>query len=167
MLGRHAQSTGCQGEEGNGAYSAVRKILLCYDGGRESLDALRQGGELFAALGAETHLLVVSSVFHKAAVYAPITEMQLTAEESVCQNILAEGLQWLRERGVAAIPHFELGVPIEVIPRVASELNVDLIVVGQVARSKIRRWWAGPENASLIDRVRCAVLVLRPNDAGK
>jgi nucleotide-binding universal stress UspA family protein len=141
------------------AQAAYRKILLCYDGRRESRDALRQGGELAAALGAETHVLLVSSVIHNASAYAAVTELQVDVENSACKKILQEGLEWLRERGVEATPHVVLGTPIEVIPRIARELNIDLIVVGHVARSALGRWWAGPENASLLDRVRCCVLV--------
>ena len=136
-----------------------RRVLLCYDGRRESRDALRLGGELAAGLKAETHVLLVSNATYQATAYGATTEAQFDAEQLSCEKILKQGLEWLRERGVEAIPHVVLGTPIEVIPRVAHELNVDLIVVGHVARSPLARWWAGPENASLLDRVRCSVLV--------
>jgi len=136
-----------------------RRVLLCYDGSRESRDALRQGGELVAALKAETHVLLVSNVSHRAAAHGVTVEAQLQAERSGCEAILEEGLTWLRERGVQAAAHVVLGEPIEVIPRLAHELEVDLVIVGHVARARLARWWAGPENASLLDRVRCSVLV--------
>lgn len=136
-----------------------RRILLCYDGRRESRDALRRGGELAAGLNAETHVLLVSELTYKTSAYAVTTDVQFEAEKTGCQKILEEGLQWLRSRGVEATPHVMFGYPIEVIPRVAQELNVDLIVVGHVARTPFARWWTGPENASLLDRVRCSVLV--------
>jgi len=136
-----------------------RRVLLCYDGRRESRDALRQGGELAAAMHAETHVLLVSGVTYSASAYAATTEVQFEAEKAGCEKILEQGLRWLRDRGIEPTPHVVFGVPIEVIPRVARELNIDLIVVGHVARTPFARWWAGPENASLLDRVRCSVLV--------
>jgi len=136
-----------------------RRVLLCYDGSRESRDALRQGGELVATLRAETHVLLVSNVTHRAAAQGVTVESQLQAERSSCDATLQEGLAWLRERGVTATPHVVLGSPIEVIPRIARELEADLVVVGHVARTRLARWWAGPENTSLLDRVRCSVLV--------
>jgi len=136
-----------------------RRVLLCYDGRRESRDALRQGGELAAGLNAETHVLLVAGVTYAAAAYAATTEVQFEAEKAACEKILQEGLQWLRDRGVEAKPHVVFGSPIDVIPRIAHELKVDLIVVGHIARTPFARWWAGPENASLLDRVRCGVLV--------
>jgi nucleotide-binding universal stress UspA family protein len=136
-----------------------RRVLLCYDGSRESRDALRLGGELVAALKAETHVLLVSNVTHRAAAQGVTVESQLQAERSTCNAILQEGLAWLRERGVEATPHIVLGSPSEVIPRIARELEVDLVVVGHIARARLARWWAGPENASLLDRLRCSVLV--------
>jgi nucleotide-binding universal stress UspA family protein len=52
-----------------------------------------------------------------------------------------------------------VGAPIEVIPRVARELQFDLVVVGHIPRTRFARWWAGAENASLLDRVHCSVLI--------
>jgi len=136
-----------------------RRVLLCYDGTRESRDALRQGGELAAALRAETHILIVSNVTHQAAVHGVPVAPQLQVERTNCDAILREGLEWLRKRGVEATPHMRMGSPIEVIPQVAQELRTDLVIVGHVARTRLARWWAGPENASLLDRVRCSVLI--------
>jgi nucleotide-binding universal stress UspA family protein len=136
-----------------------RRVLLCYDGSRESRDALRQGGDLVATLKCETHVLLVSNVLHRAAAHSTAVEVLFDAEESACRAILNEGLEWLRQRGVDATPHVEMGSPIEVIPRVAHELDVDLIVLGHIPRTRFSRWWSGPENASLLDRVHCAVLI--------
>jgi hypothetical protein len=38
-------------------------------------------------------------------------------------------------------------------------LGVDLIVVGHRPCGPIARWWAGPGNSQLLDRVDCSILV--------
>jgi nucleotide-binding universal stress UspA family protein len=136
-----------------------QRVLLCYDGSRESRDALKQGGELVAALKAETHVLLVSTVSYRAAAHAVVTEVLFDAEHSACDTVLKEGLDWLRERGVEATPHIVMGWPSDVIPQMARELDVDLIVVGHIPRTRFARWWAGQGNASLLDRVHCSVLI--------
>lgn len=136
-----------------------RRVLLCYDGSRESRDALRQGGDLVATLRCETHVLLVSNVVYRAAAHSVAVETLFEAERSACDATLKEGLEWLRQQGVDATPHVVMGSPIAVIPRVARELNVDLIVVGHVPRTRVARWWAGSENASLLDQVHCSVLI--------
>ena len=144
---------------GQGGFTVYRRVLLCYDGSRESRDALKQCGDLVATLRAETHVLLVSSAAHRAATYTVTLESAYEAEHAACSTILKEGLDWLRERGVDATPHVEMGSPLEVIPRVARELQIDLVVVGHIPRTRFARWWAGPENGSLLDRVHCSVLV--------
>jgi nucleotide-binding universal stress UspA family protein len=136
-----------------------RRVLLSYDGSRASRDALKQVGDLVATLNCETHVLLVSDVAHRAASQGLAVETLCDAERSACEAILNEGLEWLRQRGVDATTHVELGSPIEVIPRIARELSVDLVVVGHIPRTRFARWWAGPENVSLLDRVHCSVLV--------
>ena len=136
-----------------------RRVLLSYDGSRESRDALKQVGDLVAALKCETHVLLVSNMAHRVATHSLAVETLCDAERSACDAILKEGLEWLHQRGVDATPHVVLGSPPEVIPRVARELSVDLVVVGHIPRTRLARWWAGPENVSLLDRVHCSVLV--------
>jgi nucleotide-binding universal stress UspA family protein len=139
--------------------NVYQRVLLCYDGSSESRNALRHGGDLVAALKCETHILLVSNVFYRAAAHSVVVEGSFDAERSACDTTLKEGLGWLRQRGVDATPHVVLGQPSEVIPRVARELYVDLIVVGHTPRSRFARWWAGPENASLLDCAHCSVLI--------
>jgi nucleotide-binding universal stress UspA family protein len=38
-------------------------------------------------------------------------------------------------------------------------MQTDLVVVGHRARTGLARWWTGPENTQLLDRVRCSILV--------
>jgi nucleotide-binding universal stress UspA family protein len=55
-----------------------------------------------------------------------------------------------------------VGEPVEEICRVATELGVDLIVLGHRQRlSFAARWWKGSVGASLLDYAPCSILIAR------
>lgn len=137
---------------------AFNKILLCYDASREGRRALIQGAELAQRLGAETHLLAIAPEFAGSLVDSPSAAAIDTFEKNA-KDVLHEGVERLRARGLAATGHLVFGDPIEQIPAVADQLDVDLIVVGHRPCGRIARWWSGPGNALLLDRVACSILV--------
>jgi len=53
-------------------------------------------------------------------------------------------------------------VPRDTIPTIVAyskKLAVDLIVVGHYPTAEGRRWWAGPERASLAELVDCCLFI--------
>ena len=87
------------------------------------------------------------------------SEVALREEEKYIREVLHEGVERLRGRGLAATGHLAFGRPIEQIPAVARALGVDLIVIGHRPCGVMARWWAGPGNAQLLDLVTCSILV--------
>jgi nucleotide-binding universal stress UspA family protein len=79
--------------------------------------------------------------------------------EEAARDILQEGVEWLRERGLQAQGHFAFGHPIDEIAALAESLQVDLVVVGHRCRNGLARWWMGAGNTPLLDRVKCSILV--------
>jgi nucleotide-binding universal stress UspA family protein len=138
--------------------SAFKKILLCYDSSREGRRALIQGAELAQGVGAEAHLLAIAPAFAGSMVDAP-SEVAIRGFEKNVKEVLHEGVELLRARGLAATGHLVFGDPIDQIPAVARHLGVDLIVVGHRPCGRIARWWSGSGNAQLLDRVACSILV--------
>jgi nucleotide-binding universal stress UspA family protein len=134
------------------------KILLCYDASREGRRALIQGAELAQQVGAETHLLAIAPAFVGSMVDRP-SEVAIRQHEKNIKDVLREGVERLHARGLSATGHLVFGNPIDQIPAVARRLGVDLIVVGHKPCGPIARWWAGPGNAQLLDRVDCSILV--------
>jgi nucleotide-binding universal stress UspA family protein len=143
-----------------GMMTSYRKILLCYDGSREGRKALRQGANLALDLNAETHVLAVvdmrSSIAQSTGL---LTDVACGRFEDAARDILQEGVEWLRERGLQAQGHFAFGHPIDEIAALADQLKVDLVVVGHRCRSGLARWWMGAGNTPLLDRVSCSILV--------
>ncbi|MGE0387470.1 MAG: universal stress protein [Gammaproteobacteria bacterium] len=134
-------------------------ILLCYDGTREGRAAVRQGAELAMKLGAQTHMLAVMQTPVGAYMTEAISDSYFEREQQAAQQLLDEAVRWLNERGLQTQGHLVFGNPADQIPQMATALAADLVVVGHHRRSSLARWWAGPENASLLDRVPCSLLI--------
>ena len=131
-----------------------KKILLAYDGSRESRTALREGALLAGRSGAEVVLL---------AIVPPLTSpdamgaMMVTAKEH--QAILDEGLERAKQIGLKVSGHIVAGEPIDAISAWAESTNADLVVVGHRKRSLLERWWSGPSHATLSEQLNCSLLI--------
>ena len=134
------------------------RILLCYDGTAEGRSALRQGADVAICMGAETHLLAVCRSGLDNAIPEGVSPVLFQCDDDRARALLAEGVAWLKERGLAAHGHFEYGDPLEHIPRVAREIGADLIVVGHRHRGRLARWWSESGGATLLDLTNCSIL---------
>jgi nucleotide-binding universal stress UspA family protein len=144
-----------------------KNILLCYDSTREGRRALLQGAELAQKLEAETHLLAIAPTIVGRELVDMPSECALREEEKNMKEVLREGVERLRARGLVATGHMAFGRPVEQIAKLARKLAVDLIVVGHRPTGILARWWAGPGNAQLLDLVECSILVsIDPTDTG-
>src|ERR1700726_4296561 len=104
--------------------ACFEKVLLCYDSSREGRRALLRGAELAEQLGAETHLLAIAPGIGGTMVDAP-SQVAMREEEKSIKDVLREGVELLRARGLTAKGHLVFGSAIEQIPAVARQLGVD------------------------------------------
>jgi nucleotide-binding universal stress UspA family protein len=141
-----------------------RKVLLCYDGTAEGRRALRQGADVVMCMKSEAYLLAISQSAVTRSVPEGVTPMLCEGEERRAQSLLDEGVQWLRERGVAAEGSLEFGRPVDCIPAIAQRIGADLVVVGHRHRSRLARWWSEGEEETLLEQVGCSVLVAVADD---
>jgi nucleotide-binding universal stress UspA family protein len=145
--------------------AAFKTILLCYDSTREGRRALLQGAELAQQLGAETHLLAIAPTIVGSSMMDMPSAVALQEAERNIRDVLREGVERLRARGLVATGHLAFGRPTEQIPAVARDLGVDLIIIGHRPCGVVERWWAGPGNAQLLDHIACSILVsIDPNE---
>lgn len=144
-----------------------RNILLCYDSSREGRRALIEGAELAERLHADTHLLAIAPTSDTSPAGMP-SDVLMQEQDRQMREVLAEGVDRLRARGLNATGLLVFGQPLDQIPVVARQLGVDLIVVGHRPCGLLARWWSGPGNAQLLDRVSCSILVsIDPNEDAK
>jgi nucleotide-binding universal stress UspA family protein len=136
-----------------------RSILLCYDGTAEGRRALRQGADVAMAMKSNAYLLAICRNMLSTAVPEGITPELVRCEEETAQALLTEGVQWLKDHGVPAEGQLVFGNPMVHIPEVAQRINADLIVVGHRYRTRMAKWWSEDEEATLLNKVTCSILV--------
>ena len=136
-----------------------RRVLLCYDGSREGRRALRQGADLVIAMGAEAYLLAICPTLAASAIPDAVTPLGIDSEERTATALMEEGVRWLKERGVNAQGSLEFGNAVACIAGCAERIGADLIVLGHKPRGRLARWWSESDEESLLERVRCSILV--------
>lgn len=138
-----------------------RMILLAYDGSREGRLALREGAEVAAACRAKTCLLAVLDLAPEIALGEGFDAGHAVDRDIArYREILEQGVERLRNRGLAVEGRMVQGQPSERIADVAREIGADLIVVGHRNLSRLARWWQGASvSASLLEQAPCSVLV--------
>jgi universal stress protein E len=60
--------------------------------------------------------------------------------------------------------HVEVGGPAAVLPRAASEIRADIVVMGAISRSGLRRVFIGSTAEDVLERLPCDALIVRPPD---
>jgi nucleotide-binding universal stress UspA family protein len=136
-----------------------RKILLCYDGTEEGRNALRAGADVALCMQAQAHLLAIIRPHSAPIVPEGFSPGWFQHEDDAARAILNEGVAWLTEHGLEAHGKLAFGNAIEEIVHSARELKPDLIVVGHRQRSRLARWWSEDEDATLLERISCSLLV--------
>ncbi len=143
-----------------------QQILVAYNGSPESQAALRECQRLALPASAAIHLLAVVSpppyllVGEFAAAAVLSVEEGLIAERERMAKELETGAAMLAASGLAVTPHLEMGEPVSVIEELASELKVDLVIVGHSRHKPLAlRWWRGSTDTLLLEKLRCSLLV--------
>jgi nucleotide-binding universal stress UspA family protein len=141
-----------------------RKVLLCYDGTAEGRRALRQGADVVLCMKSEAYLLAISQNAVATSIPEGVSPMLCEQEDSRAQALLDEGVAWLRERGVTAQGALEFGNAVDRIAETAESIGADLIILGHKTRGRLARWWSESDEATLLERARCSILVAMAPD---
>ncbi len=136
-----------------------RKVLLCYDGTAEGRRALRQGADVVLTMKSDAYLLAICRSLVASAIPEGVTPELVRCEDERAQALLDEGIQWLKDQGLAATGSLEYGNAVDCIAEVAGRIGADLIVLGHRQRSRLARWWSESDEESLLERIRCSVLI--------
>lgn len=139
-----------------------KTILLAYDGSREGRLALKEGARLAQICGARVVLLAVvdlSTGFYAMGDASGVYVLS-DPKENV-QKILDEGVERLTRMGFTPEARLETGAPAERIVATAEAVAADLVVVGHHQQGLFSRWLVGSVASSLIDGLKCSLLVAR------
>jgi nucleotide-binding universal stress UspA family protein len=136
-----------------------RKVLLCYDGSREGRRALRQGADVVLCMKCEAYLLAICQSAMHTAIPEGVTPELARSEDERASSLLDEGVRWLGDRGLVAQGSLEYGNAVDCIAATAERIGADLIVLAHKPRGRLARWWSESDEESLLERVRCSILV--------
>ena len=67
-------------------------------------------------------------------------------------------------RVAAGNVHLEVGGPAAVLPRAASELGADIVAMGAISRSGLKRVFIGSTAEDVLEGLACDALIVKPPD---
>jgi len=137
----------------------IRKILLAFDGSEPSRKALSFAMDLARNHHAELAVLTVAEVpqLPEDVETTAILEQSQAAHRKLLESVGDE----LRSSGLQASLHLAVGHPAHQILGEASQLGVDVIVLGHRGRGLLDRWRLGSVTHRVISYAECAVTVVR------
>lgn len=144
---------------------SISNILVPVDFSDHSHRAIGLASEFAKGLGASVILLHVEEVMvYRGVRYVEILNTEAAEEEKkAVEGKLASWLGELEAAGLSARSMLVAGDPRRVIPRVAEEQNVDLIVMGSHGHSPLRDIFVGSVAEHTLKVAKCAVLISKAN----
>ncbi|HEU5425195.1 MAG TPA: universal stress protein [Nitrolancea sp.] len=142
----------------------VKTILLATDGSPDSLLATRAAADLAVLTSATLHVIHVWSQLTPVTVYPypAVTEDFIKLYEDQEQAVLAEAVERIAAMGgPPAVPHLQMGRPVDEILALGRELGADLIVAGSHGRGAFGRVVIGSVAEGLTHDADVPVLVVR------
>ena len=88
------------------------------------------------------------------------TQAELARDAAQARALLADLVA--RYRIAAADTHLEVGGAAEVLPRVAGSLQADIIAMGAISRSGLKRIFIGSTAEAVLERLPCDALIVKP-----
>lgn len=128
-----------------------------------ALFARKLGGELHA-LHAYIPMSVVATVNAMPPMAGAVTEADLARDR---ENEFKQVSALVSDYAVAADRiHLEIGGPGEVLPRIAAQIHADIIAMGVISRSGLKRAFVGSTAEDVLERLPCDALIVKsPNFA--
>ena len=127
-------------------------------------EILRYGAGLTTALGGALHAVHAYSNVHRPAGGSRTHPIQ-EAAETQARAVIDPLLQHLRMP--AENQHFIEGPAAEVIESVTRDVGAQILVMGAVSRSGVKRLLIGDTAARLLDRMSCDILIVKPSRFGR
>lgn len=137
-----------------------QKIVLAYDGGEETANALHQAAELARSFNAELILIGIVATVPGTALAEPYGEHDfLTAGRSHIETALLNVAEELRNRNIKVATEVGEGNPASEIAACAQRTGADLVVIGHTNKGLLKRWLEGSTGARLIRDLPCSLLI--------
>jgi universal stress protein E len=140
-------------------FAAQPKILVAVDPFNEhdkpaNLDTrlVAEAFEIGDALAGQVHLTHVFNAYRE-----PDDPDLIERRHAEALSELAGKLQVPEDR-----THLHAGNPVDLLPKIASDLDADVVVMGAIARSRLENAFIGSTAEKVLDRLDCDVLAIKP-----
>lgn len=140
------------------------RILLAYDDSDAARAAFgaRAAGEIAARFSS---VLIAVTVARPPLESVEVACPDVTAPpEEACESAFRGLRVDASARAVTLKKILMVGDPSERLVEIAGRERVDLVVVGRGGVGRLRRWIGGSVSASVLDGVKCPVLVVQPDE---
>jgi nucleotide-binding universal stress UspA family protein len=132
--------------------SSLSSMLICVDGSERSTKALDFAAKLAEKMDSRITLLNVQEErLHKA---SPKVAAELG------ERILTEALDAIGEQKLKVDKRLEVGVPSDVIVKVAEKGRYDLVVLGSRGLGRVNRFLLGSVSDDVSQKAKCSVLIV-------
>ena len=140
----------------------ARSIVVGTDGSEPAERAVREAIDIAARDGARLHIV---TAFHDPAMWreripSGATTVSINLRE-VADSVVSRAVREAEAKGVEVETHQREGDPAEAILDTATEVNADLIVVGNRGLSGIRRFLLGSVSQKVSEHASCNVMIVR------
>ncbi|MGO8959553.1 MAG: universal stress protein [Streptosporangiaceae bacterium] len=130
-------------------------VVVGADASDTATEAVRQAIELVKLTGGKLHIV---SAYRPQQISTPGSEEHGLETGDIAESVLADHGSRARAAGLETQTHARSGPPAEAICDVASEVNADLIVVGNKGMTGMRRVLGSVPN-SVAHHAPCSVLI--------
>lgn len=137
-----------------------QKIVMAYDGGKETDLPLYQAADLARLNDAELSLIGIVESMASTALAEPYPQNDfLYAERNRIEQALLTKAEEFRSDGLKVTTEILEGRPANEIAAYAKRAGADLVVIGHVDRGFMVRWLEGSTGAKLIRDLPCSLLI--------
>lgn len=141
------------------------KILICADGSKNSLDAVKKGAEIAGGCKADevTLIHIYPHTYVGAYKYSQVeqyVEMQETRKKAG-QKILNEAAKVFEGSEIPVKKVLKEGVPTDVLVEQANSGNYDMVVIGSRGAGGMKKALMGSVSSAVVQKAHISVLLVK------
>jgi nucleotide-binding universal stress UspA family protein len=140
----------------------LQKILLAFDGSKDSMKAADYALKIAKANNAQIEIVFVreSVTSHSSRVIYDTAEMEKELIENA-EKIIAQGVAKFKDSGVMYTTKILTGDPAEAICDEAKNSGITEIVIGSRGMNGVSRFFVGSVSLKVLTHAHCTTLIVR------
>lgn len=137
-----------------------KKILFAVDGSHVTRKVLETAAEQAKAWKSDLHLIYVIETGWAEGDLA--RELAIHELEDEAKGFIETINKEISDKGITVTTHIERGHPGDLIVKTAETIGADLVILGSVGRSQIKRMIAGSVSTFVVNHSPVTTMVVKP-----